>query len=180
MRVFLRTIVPVALGVSLLVGCKSKTQESETPAVVEGAADNGVAVEAAKASLVGDWLIDSKNAIDLEGMDPDEAAFLEALAATMQAGARFQEDGTALMIARVADAPSQVQPGTWSVKAVELASFTISMQGEGQPAPEDIVMTPQEDGSMQMVSGDATLRLVRGSVEALLEAKDAPEVPADE
>lgn len=180
MRILLRSIVPAALGLCLVAGCKAKTENPDVPAVAEGESMHSEVHAAAAKSLIGDWLIDSKGAIDLEGMDPDEAAFLEALANTMQAAARFQEDGTALMVARVGDAPSQVQPGTWSVKSADLSSFTISMRGQGQPTPEEIVMTPQADGSMRMLSGDATLLLVRGNIDALLAAKDAPVPVPDE
>lgn len=192
MRTWTRISGSLLLVSALLVsgGCKKSDDAAETPADFEGAAESGVADDAAKAAIIGQWRIDSESSVELEGLDEAEADFVRAMAETVRAAVEFKADGTLTMHARVADSPVQVEQGTWTLEEVGMQNFVVEMNTEGSESPDRVTIEPQADEGLTMTSGEATLVLKKVDIKTFLadepaaaptEAHDAPDdAPADE
>ena len=160
----MRTLLPlksasvVLAALMLTSACKKNTQDApEEETVLQARSAESFAAE----SLYGEWDVTSDALRDTTDMDPDEAAFVQALTASVKTWVSFRDDGTSTMSAQVGESEPKHQQATWNVVSVTRTDFTVEMLGEGQQAPQTLVFVPQQDGSILMTSGDSSLVLVR-------------------
>lgn len=183
MRIWSRNVGSLLLIGALLLssGCKKEVASEGTADAQISAAENGVANDAAKAAIVGQWKIDGESSVDLEGLDEAEADFVRAMAQTVRAGVEFGADGSLTMFARVADSPVQREEGTWALVETGMQNFIVEMRTEGSESADRVTFEPMADGTVTMKNGEATLILKKADLDAFLadaeEGEDTDETP---
>lgn len=166
----------------LLVACTAKkdAESSESAAQeMQNARESGVAQDAAKDAMIGEWRMMPKphEKLDLQDADID---VLNGLDARTKAGFAFEKDNTVRFGARLADENLEEKHGTWKIQDVELDTFGLQIQWEDEDTAHELTVKPRANGDLDATLQSQEFVLRKASIDDYLASPEDDEDDAQE
>lgn len=175
----MRLFILLALSALIaLTGCSKKTSENEEVEPVgttEGTAESGVALDAARQSVIGQWSAELSPSF-LEGLEEAERDLLKSINEVTRTGMKLNEDGTIEMSVVVIGEEKDTVGGTWKIDELGMTGFSLVIHEDEQEEADVAHVEPQADGSLLLNIDGAQMILKKVNLDEYLNPSSLEDV----